>query len=586
MPGELGGWASPERWNFHADPAEVEKPIVTPPDLAEDPEVPALPVHVPGDLDADLNDIEPRVVVHEDPAGLRPLLGPGNVDEDQIFILAESSPEPEEQHSDVVQREASEFVTSTFEAFAGFLIQRIADAHGLTLAYNAVKLVYEAYEWSRVGEDGGGVDFQVPLVGNNPILDVTFHLGGDPDTPPITFGLAPDGESGVGAVAIGKLEMDPAPRHAEVTSSRSQLPEKRFGPVQLVPLRLPPGLRNGLEPADAALAARKAAQDELLPRLRSERQHLRDAGVELVLGCDAELGLALWVHLGDTNRSEQAVTGTDGGRLSIELVPEAVDLVIGSGPEAGLTVSLHRGDSEQSADEVLITWSTPDQLGIELQNEAKIEGQNEAEMVPSEAVRTEGAAAAGPGAGNVAGVATDREGSSVSVGLARPAAAAQPAAAAPMRLTHLERVPVTSIWSAEADRFTPWLLQQRSVLSKVLGIDIELQPCDAEAEPLHSNVVGREAATGSPVIIEKQYGPADDLHLGRILTYAAATRPTTIIWIAEEFREEQRAALDWLNEHTDPAIRFFGVFLYVVTLADAPAGLVAPVLKLAVRPDK
>ena len=294
MPVEGGGWASPESWNIHGDPAEVEKPIVT-----------------PGDLGEDLND-SGLVFLHEDP---------------ESRFVPEPSLEPEEQHSDVVQREASEFVTSTVEAFAGFLIRRIADAHGLTLAYNVVKLLYGAYEWERVGEDGEGVDFQVPLVGNNPILDVTFHLGGDPDTLPITFGLAPDGESEAGAVVIGKLEMDPAPRHAEVTSSRPQLPEKRFGPVQLVPLRLPSDLRNGLEPADAAAAARKAAQDELLPRLLSEPQRLRDAGVELVLGCDAELGLALWVHLGDTNRSERAVTGTAGDRLSIELIPEAVDLV-------------------------------------------------------------------------------------------------------------------------------------------------------------------------------------------------------------------------------------------------------------------
>ena len=344
------------------------------------------------------------VVLHEDPAELRPVLGK-KVDEtpESTFDLPERSPEPEEQHSDVAQREASEFVTSTVKALADFLIQRMADAHGLTLPYNAVKLVYGAYQWERVGEDGGGVDIQVPLMGNNPILDVTFHLGGDPDTPLITFSLAPDGESGVGAVAIGKLEMDPAPRHAEVTSSWSQLPEKCFGPVQLVPLQLPSGLRNGLEPADAAAAARDAAQD-VLPQLLSERQHLRDAGVELVLGCAAELGLALWVHLGDTNRSERVVTGTAGDRLSIELIPEAVDLIIGPGPETGLTVSLHRRDFQQSADEVPITWRTPDQPGIEQQNEAKI-GQNEAEIVPSEAVRTKGAAAPGPGAGSVASAA-------------------------------------------------------------------------------------------------------------------------------------------------------------------------------------
>jgi len=41
-----------------------------------------------------------------------------------------------------------------------------------------------------------------------------------------------------------------------------------------------------------------------------------------------------------------------------------------------------------------------------------------------------------------------------------------------------------------------------------------------------------------------------------ILTYAAGTDPTTIVWIATGFRPEHRAALDWLNVHTDEDTRF------------------------------
>ena len=82
--------------------------------------------------------------------------------------------------------------------------------------------------------------------------------------------------------------------------------------------------------------------------------------MELVLGCDVERGLALWVHLGDKNRSGPTVTTE--GQLRMELVPGAVDLVIGPASEIGLTASLHLRDSQGSMEKVLIAWNTPDQV--------------------------------------------------------------------------------------------------------------------------------------------------------------------------------------------------------------------------------
>ena len=58
------------------------------------------------------------------------------------------------------------------------------------------------------------------------------------------------------------------------------------------------------------------------------------------------------------------------------------------------------------------------------------------------------------------------------------------------------------------------------------------------------------------------------------------------MWIAEQFRDEHRAALEWLNAHTDTSIRFFGVRLAAVTLKGAPAGLIAPSLELVVTPNE
>jgi hypothetical protein len=154
-----------------------------------------------------------------------------------------------------------------------------------------------------------------------------------------------------------------------------------------------------------------------------------------------------------------------------------------------------------------------------------------------------------------------------------------------VNLTRLQSVTVTAVWPTEPHHFTPWLLQNGDLLSEILGVDVELESREYKVGKFSLDIIGREVATGTPVIIENQYGWTDHLHLGQILTYAGGTKPTTIVWVAEQFREEHRAALEWLNTHTDPAIRFFGVRLAAVTLAGAPAGLIAPSLELVVKPN-
>lgn len=154
-----------------------------------------------------------------------------------------------------------------------------------------------------------------------------------------------------------------------------------------------------------------------------------------------------------------------------------------------------------------------------------------------------------------------------------------------VNLTRLRQVEIKKVWPTEPHHFTPWLLANADLLSEALGLDVELEEREHKVGKFSLDIIGREVATGTPVIVENQYGSTDHGHLGQILTYAGGTKPTMIIWIAEHFREEHRAALEWLNTHTDPTIRFFGVRLAAVTLAAAPAGFIAPLLELVVKPN-
>ena len=154
------------------------------------------------------------------------------------------------------------------------------------------------------------------------------------------------------------------------------------------------------------------------------------------------------------------------------------------------------------------------------------------------------------------------------------------------QLSTLVPVAVRSVWPGEASTFTPWLLANASVLGEALGMDLELTAAEHKVGGFSLDLIGRSADENEVVIIENQFGATDHRHLGQLLTYAGGTEPATVVWIAESFRDEHRAALDWLNQRTDSATRFFGVQLGVVTLQGAPAGLVAPLFEVVAQPNE
>ena len=151
-----------------------------------------------------------------------------------------------------------------------------------------------------------------------------------------------------------------------------------------------------------------------------------------------------------------------------------------------------------------------------------------------------------------------------------------------MELGRLKPVPPRDVWAHEALNFTPWLLDNVDILSDLLGMDLVLERAEHPVGGFSLDLLGRDNATGRAVIVENQLEMSDHAHLGQILTYAAGTNPTTIVWIATGFRSEHRAAIDWLNERTDENTRFFGVEIQVVRIGDSQA---APAFKLVAQPN-
>lgn len=152
-------------------------------------------------------------------------------------------------------------------------------------------------------------------------------------------------------------------------------------------------------------------------------------------------------------------------------------------------------------------------------------------------------------------------------------------------LTALGRLTPVSprmVWPHEALNFTPWLLENADVLSDLLGMDLALEIAEHPVGGFSLDLMGRDETTGEVVIVENQLEASDHAHLGQILTYAAGTDPTTIVWVAASFRPEHRAALDWLNARTDEDTRFFGVELGVVRIGQSEP---APSFRLVAQPN-
>lgn len=151
-------------------------------------------------------------------------------------------------------------------------------------------------------------------------------------------------------------------------------------------------------------------------------------------------------------------------------------------------------------------------------------------------------------------------------------------------LGKLEQVSLRSIWENEANDFTPWLAQKDNiaVLSDTIGLDLEVEAQEKEVGPFRADILCKDTTTSHWVLIENQLERTDHNHLGQLMTYAAGLQAVTIVWIAERFTEEHRAALDWLNQITNASFNFFGLEIELWRIGNSS---VAPKFNIVSKPN-
>lgn len=151
-------------------------------------------------------------------------------------------------------------------------------------------------------------------------------------------------------------------------------------------------------------------------------------------------------------------------------------------------------------------------------------------------------------------------------------------------LGKLVKIDLRTAWMSEAGDFTPWLAKEENLalLGETIGLELELEGQEKQVGPFRADILCKDTANDTWVLIENQLEKTDHSHLGQLLTYAAGLGAVTIVWIAERITPEHRAALDWLNEITDEAVNFFGLEIELWRIGDSD---LAPKFNVLCQPN-
>lgn len=152
-------------------------------------------------------------------------------------------------------------------------------------------------------------------------------------------------------------------------------------------------------------------------------------------------------------------------------------------------------------------------------------------------------------------------------------------------LGRLEPVSLREYWQDEARDYTNWLSQEENLglLSDTLGMDLELEGVEVAVGPYKADIIARDVTSDTRVVIENQLEKTNHDHLGKILTYASGLDAPVMIWIAREFSEEHRRALDFINEKASPELQCYGIEIQLWRIGNS---LPAPQFKVISSPNE
>jgi hypothetical protein len=142
--------------------------------------------------------------------------------------------------------------------------------------------------------------------------------------------------------------------------------------------------------------------------------------------------------------------------------------------------------------------------------------------------------------------------------------------ASAVQLAEIEEVDPASVFQGAG--FADWLSTNLDRLAKELGLSgLREVGRDVGVGSFTADLLA-QTDRGRRVAIMSHLEPSDHLHLGQMITFAAGLDVSAVVWISSRIGEEHRAVLDWLNQHGDDEVRFFGIELRLLRIGGSPPG--------------
>jgi hypothetical protein len=144
--------------------------------------------------------------------------------------------------------------------------------------------------------------------------------------------------------------------------------------------------------------------------------------------------------------------------------------------------------------------------------------------------------------------------------------------ASAVQLAEIEEVEPSAVFQRDGAGFPDWLAANLDRLAKELGVSgLREVGRDVGVGSFTADLLA-QTDRGRRVAVMSHLEPSDHLHLGQMITFAAGLDVSAVVWITTRIGEEHRAVLDWLNQHGDDEVRFFGVELRLLRIGNSPPG--------------